>query len=258
MTHGITNTTLNTPSRRSNLQCNCLGALTDDVIVVSMRCKYALNKAGSIVIFRNALFFVRADKLGDPFEGALSKVNFKLRPTIYKGLPSDAFQRIGDARKEIRKFMLISCWHLNDHESAAMWKLYSREQDGVAIRTSFHHFKDSFLGGSDVHVGKIQYADYETVFIPEDNAVAPFLIKRKSFAHENEVRALIFDLPTDNETIDLSQNLYDVGAYHPVDISLTNPGSHRSSLRRRLVCRACPVSSQQVWAESFGQKASFS
>ena len=31
----------------------------------------------------SALFFVRADKLGDPFEGTLSPVNLALQPVLY-------------------------------------------------------------------------------------------------------------------------------------------------------------------------------
>jgi hypothetical protein len=37
----------------------------------------------------------------------------------------------------------------------------------------------------------VRYVDYEIDWIPESNALAPFLYKRKSFEHEHEVRALI-------------------------------------------------------------------
>ena len=33
--------------------------------------------------------------------------------------------------------MLINCWHESDHESAAMWKLYAKDDNGIAIKTDF-------------------------------------------------------------------------------------------------------------------------
>ena len=33
---------------------------------------------------KSALFFTRADRLNDPFEGSYSKVNIQLRPVVYK------------------------------------------------------------------------------------------------------------------------------------------------------------------------------
>ena len=36
------------------------------------------------LLTKKSLFFARADKLGDPFEGSLSQVNIDLRPEIYK------------------------------------------------------------------------------------------------------------------------------------------------------------------------------
>ena len=35
------------------------------------------------LLHSKALFFVRSDKLGDPFEGSFSRVNIDLRPHLY-------------------------------------------------------------------------------------------------------------------------------------------------------------------------------
>ncbi len=95
---------------------------------------------------KNALFFVRADKLGDPFEGSYSRMNINIRPELYRDqIPERALQQMGDFIRESRRFTLVNCWHWSTYESAAMWRLYSRESDGVAIRTDFKSLSESFL-----------------------------------------------------------------------------------------------------------------
>ena len=85
-----------------------------------------------------ALFFARADKLGDPFEGAWSDVNLKLLEQG-KEIASDkdvsnwieAWRLIVRTAREARRFTLINCWHASDHESEAMWSgpIYHRDHD---------------------------------------------------------------------------------------------------------------------------------
>ena len=174
-----------------------------------------------------SLFFTRADKLGDPFEGSYSRMNEALRPKLYQdfisGLPLQRLiseHSLGDItleqlKKDLiperlirdvsalarsqRQFTLLNCWHENDIESEAMWRLYSRERDGVAIKTSFECLKKSFTGDDTVNIGRVRYVDYNTDYIREDNAFAPYLHKRKSFEHELEVRAVVVKWPSDSE-----------------------------------------------------------
>ncbi len=170
----------------------------------------------------NQLFFARADKLGDPFEGSFSRGNIERRPMLYSDLenPEDVFTTIGWYVRELRRFTLISCWHENSSESAGMWKLYSRETDGIAIKTDFNSFKQSLKNSEHVSVGQVQYVDYGQAFIPENNGLAPFLHKRQDFNHEREVRAIIQEPPVNDGKFDPSQDICDVGKYYEVDLSL--------------------------------------
>ena len=170
---------------------------------------------------KSALFFARADKFDDPFEGSYLRMNTELRPKLYAGKVSeDSLQGWVNFTKEVRRYTLISCWHESLHESAAMWRLYSREKDGIAIKSSFGSFKKSFTTPEDVFIGKVNYVDYERDFIPEFNILFPFLHKRKSFEHEREVRAIILTLPSKDGAIDTSQEIFDIGEYYDVDLSL--------------------------------------
>ena len=170
-----------------------------------------------------ALFFARVDKLGDPFEGSLSQVNIDLRPEIYKNnLPEDLQKLLANHIKDMRRFVLVNCWHENEYESDAMWKLYSGNEEGVAIRTDFQSLAQSLLDEDRVYIGRVNYVDYGTTFIRENDPIAPFVHKRKSFEHEREVRALIYKLPSANGEIlvGTAPDLYKVGTYHKVDVSL--------------------------------------
>ena len=175
------------------------------------------------LLSRNALFFARADKLGDPFEGALSPVNVTLRPVLYTDeFPEDKRNLIGDFMKDLRRFMLVNCWHENENESDAMWKLYSNIQDGIAIKTDFQSLSGSLNGSQEVHIGRINYVDYDSTFIPENDAFKPIMFKRRSFEHEREVRAVILEIPPSGDegfVVGRKPSVYEVGTYHEVDTS---------------------------------------
>jgi hypothetical protein len=55
---------------------------------------------------KKALFFVRADKLGDQFEGSFSKANLELRPKVYDKTPERAFRQLSEIHKKLREFTL--------------------------------------------------------------------------------------------------------------------------------------------------------
>ena len=176
------------------------------------------------LLARNALFFARADKLGDPFEGSLTPLNVALRPLLYgDDFPEDKRNLIADFMKDLRRFILVNCWHENEIESDAMWKLYSSIQDGIAIKTDFQSLSASLSGTQDVYIGKINYIDYNTTLIPENDAFKPIMYKRKSFEHEREVRAIILEMPPsgdDGFIIGRQPPVYEIGAYHEVDTSI--------------------------------------
>jgi len=149
-----------------------------------------------------ALFFSRADMLGDPFEGSYSKENIRLRPQVYKEMFKKVKQKnsvnplkqFAEITKLIRRWTYLNCWHINEHESAAMWKLYSSSKESIAIQSTYQKLFDC-LPEKAFFVGKVTYVDYDKEWIPEGNTFCPFVYKRKSFEHEHELRALHQNLP---------------------------------------------------------------
>ena len=71
------------------------------------------------------LFFSRADKLGDRFEGTYPKAEFEtwMKNSATIGVPAGATSAHRKIMQAVRKWTVVNCWHMNDHESAAMWKL---------------------------------------------------------------------------------------------------------------------------------------
>lgn len=161
---------------------------------------------------KNALFFPRADKLEDPFEGyrPISAVKVKISS-------SDA-ETLSNIYKASIPLTLINCWHESPHESEAMWKLYSRETDGIAIKTDFGSLMDCFKTDYRWMPGRVNYIDHETSYPATGSLWAPFFHKRKSFEHEHEVRIVIQDIP-EKFPFDFAP-VYDDGNYFEVDLSI--------------------------------------
>jgi hypothetical protein len=145
---------------------------------------------------RKALYFRRANLLSDPFEGSFPMGNIRNRTKLYEKmeveLPTKNKIQVKDIPIRIRNYTYINCWCMNDYESAAMWNIYSKDENGIVIRSSFRSLCDSFAAfKEDIYIGKIVYIDYEKESIPEDNILRPFLFKRKSYEHESEIRAVL-------------------------------------------------------------------
>jgi hypothetical protein len=144
----------------------------------------------------NALFFCRADHFADAWEGAHTVENVKFRPRIWG--PEASAQMMKDVTeiyRSVRMHTFMNCWHLNEGESAAMWKLYVSHNEGIAIQSTYERLTTSFEGDESeifrVSVGTVKYLDYEHEMFPDGNTLLPFFHKRLSFEHERELRAIV-------------------------------------------------------------------
>jgi hypothetical protein len=170
-------------------------------------------------------------KNSDPYEGYLPKVALNAHASISRKYIEDAVrmheqvaehrERLGapltvqerealgatldNVRTSMRRFMpaivkatVVNCWHANESESEAMWRLYAENGKAVAVETTLDALKQSievrdFSG--KVHIFPVRYLDFfDSNLQPRDCVVeghlAP-LLKRNSYQHEQEVRAFI-------------------------------------------------------------------
>lgn len=157
------------------------------------------------MLSNTALFFSRTDLFEDPYEGATSHANIKLRDEVYRGkeIPEKGFEQMSKFAEWIRQWTYINCWHMNEYESAAMWKLYSKTDEAIAIQSTYQTLYECLSSGT--YLGVVKYIDYEKDWMPEGNTFWPFVHKRKSFEHERELRAVKQELPNKEKGISVGK-----------------------------------------------------
>lgn len=147
------------------------------------------------ILENRTLHFSRSDQFADPYEGALPRLAVEsLKAAVKDGhLPPEAVDQFLISSERFRTTMYVSCWVASEHESAAMWRLYLQSPEGVAIRTD-HETLVAILARSTLTLRTtlVRYVDYDKALIPLGNLFYPFVHKRQSFAHENELRAIIW------------------------------------------------------------------
>ncbi len=142
----------------------------------------------------SSLFFSRVDRMNDPYEGAMSHANKDMRPAVYRDeIPDWVFETRSQLLHWERQWTFINCWHMNENESDAMWRLYAKTADAVAVQSTYAKLHAALP--EQAFLGIVQYIDYETEWMAEGNLFYPFVHKRKSFEHERDLRALIQDPP---------------------------------------------------------------
>jgi hypothetical protein len=84
-------------------------------------------------------------------------------------------------------------------ESAALWELYSRGEGAVAVKSTYRRLRLALSGTDEaIGIGTVAYIDYaQDSFVKEraDRSWSAVLHKRRSFAHERELRAVIVREP---------------------------------------------------------------
>lgn len=172
-----------------------------------------------------ALFFVRADKLSDPYEGAPPDHNVEYWYQQHSGLFKDTFNEMQVKTMEYiyknnRRFSLINCWNESDKDLSVLWQKFTQGTYGVAIKTDFQTLRTSFINEENFSIGRVKYIDYDTDIIPEGNIYYPFMFKRKKFEIEKEIRVIISAWPLESICVDLTQEICEVGKYYGVDLSV--------------------------------------
>ena len=180
---------------------------------------------------KSALYFCRLDQLKDPFEGSLTRSNVEARKSFIEDMWKDKIEnkeiaelmeREPEFNKNIRKSCFVNCWHINEHESAAMWKLYLKSNEGIAVQSTFAKLRECFNTEPDhgIFIGKINYIDYDSYSMKRDNLLRVFQHKRKSFEYEQELRALVWDIESFKKSVGFSNEDIQKGIYVNIDLSV--------------------------------------
>ncbi len=175
------------------------------------------------LLSRRALYFANLAEFDDLWEGALpAGSTVGLIRTFAKVLGEDGTDAAAIAAARPESFMLrmfkevlksaqgiygVNCWHCNEVESVAMWKLYTNGKDGVAIQSTVGRLKACLSHEPrNLFIAEVQYRDHHAEPTEESishDALLPLITKRRSFAHESEVRLLLDRRP--NEFVDVPE-----------------------------------------------------
>lgn len=182
------------------------------------------------LLLKQQLFFCRADRFEDAFEG---KYTVEVKKELVKeqaeelgnGKTNEAVvqkakqqvEQLTEAHIAKRTFVTINSWHWNDVENYAMWKIYAKGTYGLAIQTTYERLKQCFNKAKQpVFIGKVNY-DNNCEDLLSNDSLKPFLHKRKMFEYENEVRCCYL-MPKDNELNWDAQDTND-GVFINVDLN---------------------------------------
>lgn len=149
------------------------------------------------MLLSQQLFMSRSDKFEDQYEGTFSEPTFEEIKKIAANNP-----KFLDYYKSHREKVVISSWHINEYESFAMWQIFTKNNEGLAIQSTIGRLKNALQPENRIeqYIGNVNYIDYKKEYIPFDDTFFPFLFKRKSFQYEREVR-IISDVSAQNISI---------------------------------------------------------
>lgn len=168
------------------------------------------------------LVLSRSDLLGDPFEGSFSKTHLRALNALSTVLPQStqsAIEQSKSAWLRERQWTYISCWHMNETESEAMRRQYAARDKAICIQSTVERL-DRCLP-EYAYIAEVQYIDYDKDPIPgsEDNTFPSFAYKRKSFAHERELRAIYAKSTVREDGKGLHQGPDPAICSFPIDVS---------------------------------------
>ena len=177
------------------------------------------------ILSTKSLYFTNATELDDPFEGFWPPKYMEALVSIYqeqfdeiKQVRSDILGSFGEKSPNEMKtldesissmggshFMDIykstiadfgvQCWHINEDESYAMWKIYTNSGQGIAIESTGGRLEKSLCSSSyTVTVKPVRYVNFENVIIDKNLSLDMLYTKRSVFAYEQELRATVPDI----------------------------------------------------------------
>lgn len=144
------------------------------------------------MIMKKKLYFSRLDQFEDVFEASvpynISNIVSNAEDLLKQQNSFRGLSRI------IRVITYATCFHINEYESAAMWKLYA-DNAGIAVQTRIGKLISALeCEKENVYIGKVNYIDEKKDILKYIDNFGLTFTKRKSFISEQELRCtIVFD-----------------------------------------------------------------
>jgi len=144
----------------------------------------------------SCLFFPRLTILRkiDPYEGSFIPFS------SHDKKDESSKKLLKELGKELANDTFVSCWYLSDVESAALWKLFPKSDEGIAIKSNIGKLVQSLEcknSKNTIFVSSVTYG-HEKVAARKINKPKSFsgddavFTKRKCFEHEKELRLVMY------------------------------------------------------------------
>ena len=169
------------------------------------------------VDIQHLLWNFAGDKIGEELKSKAVGGLFKHITTNVFPTKRNNYRR---QRQEFQKTNFATCWYESNHESVAMWQLYSKP-DSVAIRIPYNVLSkelsnyDFTLPHSEIvrlRFGSIDYNRFNdldelsSIVVKQDTQG---FIKDSSFAHEREFRIMLEIKPKEEKKVEASWVMLD-------------------------------------------------
>lgn len=148
------------------------------------------------------LYFARADTFKDKFEGTIPKANFKAYVEWFYDprYDSEDFKsKLVDIWTKLllekKKKVMISCWHISEHEDVGMWERYLENKKGVAVTSTVNQISLINYPSEYTFVEyPVKYIDFDKEEINDEVhfELIPFMYKRIQYISEKEYRFMLF------------------------------------------------------------------
>lgn len=92
---------------------------------------------------------------------------------------------------QLKKYILVNCWHVNENESSMMWKSYTSKYPGIAIQSTTEKLEESLRSTNEKFlIRRVKYRDYSKEILDSVNLIEQFITKRIEFSSERELRII--------------------------------------------------------------------
>lgn len=157
--------------------------------------RYRPYKYFRTIFESEVLYFTRIDQFDDPLDGTYPR---EFLEAAFGKLPDNEYREAKSAVLQAhevvwRERTYANCWHVNENESYAFWRIYTSGNDGVAVTSTCERLEKAFLEESPTfeRVNYIDYSDLSSDAVSTFNRTWETLRhKHKPYAFENELRAI--------------------------------------------------------------------
>lgn len=123
-------------------------------------------------------------------------------PTVFGAIDVTADRNVSLICKRLSYWVDVQCWHRNDAESIAMWKIYGGSEPSLAIRSTPEKLSNAILPNAteQVHLKNVYYYNTQEpadFFVDDFSSVAS---KEIAYDYERELRVIAYT-PSDKQRL---------------------------------------------------------